>query len=242
MHPILAMAGRMASPDSLRYEIYPAVQMWIDRYMHRSQVVLGEEGHSALSRTVVFMPGLIARHGYYRRISAHLAQEGIHFVPVRGLTRNILPWHDAYRAISDTVKKVEDETGEVPDLLVHSKGGTDSLRVLVEHLEIKQAIFIASPMRGASFGALTSLFSIAGKGMPCTEALNYPEICAKIVTITSRRDRVVLSSEARIDGAKNIIVRGTKTKGHWESHTGLPYFARNHIVRLVQDHKALVAA
>jgi len=225
----------MISPHSLRYELYPATQMLADQYLRHSQPAPASGKHFVFSKTVDFMPGLIARHSYYRRTSAYLAQKGIRFVPVRGLTRNVLSWDEAFKAISDTIKKVEDETGEAPDLLVHSKGGTDSLRVLAEHNEIGRAVFVASPMRGKSFEALVSLFSLSGKSLPCTEVLNDQTICAKIRTIASRLDDIVRVDEARIDGARNIVVRGTKNDRQWESHTGLPYFARNHIVRCIQD-------
>lgn len=242
MHPIIKMVGRMVSPHSVRHELYPAAQMLLDRYLYSSGNALEIEGHAEFERTVVFMPGLIARHGYYRRTSTYLAQQKVRFVPVRGLGRNVLPWDESSQAISDTVKKVEDETGNAPDLLVHSKGGTDSLRVLAEHEEIPQAIFVASPMRGQSFDALVSLFSIARQRPPCIEALEDPGICSRITTITSRVDEIVRVDEAQIKGARNIVVRPAKTEGQWESHTGLLYFARRHIVRCLKDHQALVAA
>ncbi|MEK7187966.1 MAG: hypothetical protein AAB691_03940 [Patescibacteria group bacterium] len=229
--PLFTMVGRMVSPRSLRREVYPASQMFVDQFLHRPKTQ--REDDPPFKKTVVFMPGLVARHHYYQRLSSHLVANKIRFVPVRGLARNTLSWEEAHLAISDTVKMVEDETGEVPVLLLHSKARPDSLGVLAEHPEISRAIFIASPVRGQSYNALISLFSIFGKtSSPRREVLDDPNICDKITTITSSLDCIVPIREATIPNAKNVVIEGREEGGFWNSHTGLPYHAREHIIRL----------
>jgi pimeloyl-ACP methyl ester carboxylesterase len=225
--------GRIGSWRILR-ELPAATSMFMDSFL------LARKTHERTDGScVIFMPGFFAHYGYYLRLASWLTERGIRFVIPQDLRRNTLPWSEAHRILDETIKAEEDRTGIPPTLIGHSKGGTDILGMLADHPEIKRAIFVSSPLRGASLRALNLYLSLASgtASWPFDrDLLRDPAIIAKVSVVISEHDRVVPAHEAALDGAHTIKVEDLPSSDFWRCHTGLAYHVRAELHAIIASH------
>lgn len=198
---------------------------------------------SRYQRTVIFIPGFIARPSYYYRLKYFFISNNVGFISPHNLIRNTLSWRQARAFISDSIKKVEDETGTVPDLMGHSKGCVDAAGVLAKHPEIEHVFFLAGPWRGTSLNALSFMIDlINGRcGRPLDpDFFEDKTLLRKITNIFSSADALVPPYEAKLEGVKKEIFmrNGSLWKDFANGHTGLPFSARHDILRAISLRQA----
>jgi|GEM_PF-3831787 len=223
---------RIGSIGNLLRELRAATSMFADSFLieHAPQANDGP--------CVIFMPGFFAHHGYYLRLAAYFEEQGIRFVIPQDLRRNTLDWAAAHALLDSTIKTEEDRAGRTPILIGHSKGGTDIAGILPDHPEITRAIFVSSPLRGASLRALhlyLSLVSGTASWPFDRDLFQDPTIVAKVSVVVSEHDRIVPAHEAVIDGAHTIKVEDLPSPDFWRCHTGLAYHVRKQLHDLIQN-------
>jgi len=232
---------RIGNIRGLARELRSATTMFSDSF---SGDLPNHENYNGEShKTAIFMQGFFANAIYYRRFIEFFYEHHVRVVCPLRLSRNIISYREAHELLSRTIKSVEDETGEPPILIGHSKGGTDIIGVLGEHPEIKKAYPIAPPLRGSSLNSLNVVINFMhhNPGVPIDhDILTDEDITRKITTFCSYSDRIVPPHEAMVHGAENkIVIDGDH--GLWNSHTGLPYHARHEILERITNNSRKAA-
>ncbi len=235
----LVEISRIGNFKSLWRELRIATTMFADAFSNREGAKEGNTG-VPYEKTVIFMQGFFANTIYYRRFLEFFDTRGIRVVCPLLLARNVVSYTQARNLLSNSIKDVEDRFGVVPDLVGHSKGGTDILGILGRHEEIKHAYLIAAPLRGSSLNALTFFIKLMhhdpGHAID-KDLLEDKKILRKITTIVTSSDSIVPLREATLPGAYREIPinRHTGDESIWDSHTGLPYHARKELMGLLHN-------
>lgn len=232
---------RIGNIRGLARELRSATTMFSDSFLGD---LPNYENHNGENRkTIIFMQGFFVNAIYYRRFIEFFYEHRVRVVCPLRLSRNIISYREAHKLLSDTIKSVEDETGEAPILIGHSKGGTDIIGVLGEHDEIKEVYLIAAPLRGSSLNALNIIIDLLhhNPGVPIDhDILTDKSVLNKITIFCSYADKVVPPHEATVHGAENKIA-DDDGRGHLASHMGLPYHARHEILECITNNNRKAA-
>jgi len=237
---IFVVLYRIGNLSGLLRELRTATTMFTDSF----EEVRRSNRERPYVKTAIFMQGFFLNAVFYKRFVEFFEASDIRLVCPLKLARNVVSYTQARGILSDAIKEVEDRFSDVPDLIGHSKGGTDISGVLGWHKEIQNVYLIAAPFRGASLNALTTFMKLIhhkpGYAVDY-DVLRDKSILKKITTIVTPADRIVPSHEAMLPGARKKIVidRHKDNESVWNSHTGLPYYARETLLDLMlQSQKA----
>lgn len=232
---------RIGNIRGLVRELRSAKTMFSDSFLGDLQSYEKYNGENR--KTIIFMQGFFANAIYYQRSIKFFYEHNTRVVCPLRLSRNTISYREAHDLLSYSIKSVEDETGEPPILMGHSKGGTEVIEILGEHHEIKEVYPVAAPLRGISLNALNAFIGIlhSNPGIPINhDILTDETILKKITTFCSYSDRVVPPHEAMVHGAENKIVID-RDRGYWDSHTGLLCHAQHEILECITNNNRKAA-
>jgi len=236
---------RIVKPSGLFREARAATLMFADSFGGD----LPDNAHDGRSytKTIIFTQGILLSIFYYRSFVDFFHKNGVRVVYPLDLKHNIISYSQGGTLISDTIKREEDKTGKLPEIVCHSWGGRQAKKALAEHPEIERFYFIATPFRGPSLGALNLFMTLLHGSQDESvgnDVFEDPEILKKIVTIASYADQVVPPHEAALPGAhaEIVIEQDYAKQSTWDSHTGLPYHARHKLLELLSEKRTEQAA
>ncbi|MBI2053005.1 MAG: hypothetical protein HYT34_02045 [Candidatus Ryanbacteria bacterium] len=236
----LKIAARIRSLHYAFREARSAREMFINSYDFDPRLFESARAESPYRKSVIILQGFLARVDYYNQLLVYFHNHGIPVIFPQNLVRNNISWSESDKIVSDTIKRTADETGLAPDLICHSRGCLDGLRVLSKHPGIDNIFTVAPPFWGLSYNflAMYMQFWYKDPGTPIDpDILKDPDILQKVINIFSTRDRIVTPEEAKLVGVRREIVideadfRNHPNDARWNTHTGLPLYVRRRILR-----------
>lgn len=237
---LIAMANRLLTTIG-RETVSGAQMFW---YSLGTNTVNLTKVDPKLRQHIIFGEGFWGACTNYTLLAYVLRTYGIQMLGVNGGERNTQPWSKAADRMVDLYHRLADTTGEAPAFVLHSKAGQDFSHAVNRLEGLRKVIFVATPMSGDSRIAFRWLMEqIHGTGNLGPDIDEEALAAAQrrgveMLTIASTTDLVVLHTEARLKGARAIVVpeskRSANVKHIWqlhrygyESHAGLPLYARD---------------